>query len=184
MAIAHDASRHPHDKPIELLVRDARGSWGSATSALVDLIMEDNALALIGSTERRATHLAEMLAAKFHFPVVTLCDTDPTITQIPLPWVFRVATQVEQPGVRSYNEMAPGFARKYKERFGVEADAHAAWGYDAGALVASRIRAGADTRLALRNRLADGAWNEGVSGTYRFDALGDRIDRRANSARE
>ncbi|MHC4698210.1 MAG: ABC transporter substrate-binding protein [Planctomycetota bacterium] len=184
LAIADDASRHPHDKPIELVVRDAHGSWGSATSSLVDLVLQDNVLALIGSTERRATHLAEMLAAKLHFPVVTLCDTDPTITQIPLPWVFRVAKEVERPEVRSYNKMAPGFARKYKERFGVEADAHAAWGYDAGVLVASRIRAGADTRLTLRNRLADSAWNEGVSGTYRFDALGDRIDRRANSVRD
>jgi ABC-type branched-subunit amino acid transport system substrate-binding protein len=148
MAFADDASEHPHDKPIELIVRDSRGTWGSGSTALVDLVFEDHALALIGSTERRATHLAEMLAAKMHFPVITLCATDATITQVPLPWVFRVASE----------------------------QSAAAWGYDAGSLVASRIRAGANTRRTLRDGLADRAWNRGVSGTYRFDPLGNRID--------
>ncbi|MFQ5589659.1 MAG: ABC transporter substrate-binding protein [Phycisphaerae bacterium] len=169
MALVDDATRHPHDEPIELVVRDARGNWGGASSALVDLIFKDNVLAVISSTERRATHLAETLAAKIHFPVLTLCATDPTITRIPLPWIFRVASQKCL--------ISPAFATRYKRESGLEADAFAAAGYDAGVLVASRIRDGAETRLDLRDALADGEWNEGVSGVYRFDPLGNRVDR-------
>ena len=50
-------------------------------------------------------------------------------------------------------------------------------GYDAGALVAAGIRDGAESRLALRARLAKRAWTYGESGTFRFDGLGNRIDR-------
>ncbi len=168
MALAEDAARHPDQPPIELLVRDARGAWGENSSSLVDLVLERDVLALIGSTERRGTHLAEMLAAKMHFPVLTLCGADPTITQIPLPWIFSVAP--------ASDEIDPDFARRYSARYGASPDAHAALGYDAAALAASRIRGGAHTRVALRNALASGAWNRGATGFFAFDALGTRIN--------
>jgi hypothetical protein len=168
MALADDASRRPDETPIELLVRDARGAWGDDSASLVDLVFTEEVVALIGSTERRGTHLAEMIAAKFHFPIVTLCDGDATITGIPLPWVFCMAPA----GARMDSE----FARRYLERYGLEADAYAALGYDAGALVADRIKAGARSRLALRDALAAVEWNWGVTGTFRFDKLGNRID--------
>jgi ABC-type branched-subunit amino acid transport system substrate-binding protein len=168
MALAEDAARHPDQPPIELLVRDARGAWGENSSSLVDLVLERDVLALIGSTERRGTHLAEMLAAKMHFPVLTLCGGDPTITQIPLPWIFSVAP--------ASDEIDPDFARRYSARYGARPDAHAALGYDAAALAASGIRGGADTRVALRDALASGAWNRGATGVFAFDALGTRIN--------
>ncbi len=168
MALADDASRRPDETPIELLVRDARGAWGDDSASLVDLVFTEEVVALIGSTERRGTHLAEMIAAKFHFPIVTLCGSDATITGIPLPWVFCIAPA----GAR----MDPEFARRYLERYGLKADVYAALGYDAGALVADRIKAGAQSRLALRDALAAVGWNWGVSGTFRFDNLGNRID--------
>ncbi len=169
MAFADDAVRHPSERPIELLVRDSRGAWGDDSSSLVELVFREDVLALIGSTERRGTHLAEMLAAKMHIPVVTLCDSDPTITRIPLPWIFNVAP--------AGGVMDTDFALRYADRYRLPVDAHAALGYDAGALIAEQIRAGARTRVAIRNGLAAGAWKQGVSGTFRFDAMGNRIDR-------
>jgi hypothetical protein len=108
-----------------------------------------------------------MLAAKLHFPIVTLCDGDPTVTQIPLPWVFNVAPAGDEP--------AFDFSNRFGDRFSTEAVTFAALGYDAGTLLASAIRAGGRDRLTLRNALAAGIWNQGVTGIYRFDALGNRI---------
>ena len=167
MALEIDAARHPNETPIELLVRDARGVWGSNSNSLVDLVFQQEILALIGSTERRGTHVAEMLATKVHFPVVSLCGTDPTITEIPLPWIFCVASQKTRTN--------PEFVRQYRERHETEPDVYATLGFDAAALLAARIREGADTRIALRNGLAAGDWFRGVSGPFRFDKLGNRV---------
>ena len=171
MAIESDAAKHPDEAPIELLVRDTRAAWGSASSSLVDLVFEHEILAMIGSTERRGTHLAEMLATKVHFPVLSLCGTDPTITQIPLPWIFSMASATV--------EIDPDFDRQYRGRFESEPDVFAALGFDAAALLAEQIRGGANTRIALRNGLAAGRPHRGVSGLFRFDRLGNRVEESA-----
>ncbi len=177
MALAEDAAHHPDAMPIELLVRDSRAGkategWGENTGALTDLVLSDEVLAVIGSTERRGTHLAEMLAAKFHFPVLSLCPSDATITQIPLPWVFQVAS--DSIGID------PGFARRFSEKYSIGPDRHAAWGYDAGAVVATNIRRGARDRVSLRNALASGSEE---TPFCRFDALGNRkTERTATSS--
>ncbi len=166
MALAKDAARHPDRTAIELLVRDARGPWGDSAASLVNLVFKEEVLAVMASTERRGTHLAQMLAAKMHFPVIAFCEDDPTITQIPMPWVFSM------PGPPQ--PIDPGFSGQYSERFGMRADQYAAWGFDAGTMIAEQIRAGAHDRLALRNGIAGRGWIPGVSGTFRFDALGNR----------
>lgn len=173
MALAEDAARHRGDTPIELRVRDIRGAWGDDSNALVDLALGDEVLALIGSTERRGTHLAEMLAAKMHFPIVTLCADDPTINQIPLPWVFRVAPVADLP-------IASDFARRYLAEHGEVPSEYAALGYEAAKLLVMRIREGAHTRLALRDALAADEWYEGIGGRFRFDKLGRRVDDPSN----
>lgn len=167
LALADDAAQHPDAPPIQLFSRDARGAWGDASNLLVELVFDKEVIAVV-ATERRGTHLAEMLAAKFHFPVVTLCDADPTVTQIPLSWIFRVA-----PGP----SMDSDFADRYARHYGSKATARAALGYDAAALMAMRIRGGAHGRRALRDGLAGSTWFQGVSGTFRFDTLGNRIER-------
>lgn len=169
MALAEDATRHRGDIPIKLLVRDIRGAWGDDANALVHLVMGEEVLALIGSTERRGTHLAEMLAAKVHFPIVTLCADDPTINQIPLPWVFRVAPVTDMP-------IASDFLRLYLAEHGEPPSEYAALGYEAARLLVTRIRQGAHTRLALRDALAADEWYEGIGGRFRFDKLGNRIE--------
>lgn len=162
-ALADDAARNPTQPPVELIVRDARGAWGNNTTELVDLVTSDAVLAVIGSTERRGTHVVEMLAAKLHFPVVSLCGTDPTITSIPLPWVFDIGTTVVPTDT-------------------TDAAAVERLAYDAAAVLVARIRAGADTRPALRDALSHAGWYAGETGTFRFDPLGRRLDRSPDRA--
>jgi ABC-type branched-subunit amino acid transport system substrate-binding protein len=142
---------------VELLVQDSRRAWSGGSDVLVDMVFEEKIIALIGSTERRGTHLAETVAAKFHFPVLSLCGDDPTITQAPLPWVFC---------------LAPGSDREAE----YQGDPWFALGHDAGALLVERIQAGCRSRKALRDHLADGSRHRGMTGTFRFDALGNRVE--------
>ncbi len=167
MALTTDTAQHPDEPRIELLVRDAGGPWGRGTRALTDLVLDEEVIAVIGSTERQGTHLAEMIAAKFHFPLVSLCNDDPTITAIPFPWIFNVAAEIVH--------IDSGFARRYRDRFDEPANEHAALGYDAAALLATGIRAGARSRRALRDALAAPDPYSGASGTFFFDALGNRL---------
>lgn len=163
-ALADDAARHPDGPPIQLLVRDAERVWGDDAAALSELVFTENVLALIGSTERRGTHLAQMMAAKAHFPIITLCPDDPTITQIPLAWVFRIAPLPlpdDRNGVQNAEQ-------------GPESAFYASLGYDAAGLVANRLRAGARSRLTLRNALSGRRCYRGVTGVFGFDPLGNR----------
>ena len=173
LALAEDAARHADLPPIALATADARGPWGGDTRPLVDMVMTDQVIAVIGSTERKGTHLIETLAAKLHFPIVSLCGTDPSITAIPLPWIFSVA-----PADDDSSAAVPAPDRPA----GLGKNPHAAAGYDAAALLAQRIRAGAHNRRALRDALSGGDWHHGLTGTFRFDPLGNRIDSNPQAA--
>ena len=91
------------------------------------------------------------------------------MTQIPLSWVFCLAGPA--------SEAKADLARSHPRRSVLGPSTIAALGYDAAALVAARIRGGADNRPALRDALAAGGWYDGVSGTFRFDPLGNRLGR-------
>jgi ABC-type branched-subunit amino acid transport system substrate-binding protein len=154
--------------PIELIVRDSRGVWGDNGSALTSLVANEDVLALVGSTERRGTHLMETMVAKLHVPLITLCGDDPTIHAIPLSWIFSVA-----PAGDIVDE---NFVRRFELRYGTAVTREAAMGYDAGQLLLSAIRGGGTTRAGLRKQLATAACRTCVSGSFRFDALGRRVD--------
>ena len=62
--------------------------WGKASTALVKLIYEDRALALIAG-DRNSSHLAEQLAVKAFLPVIAL-SSDRTLTSVNIPWIFRL----------------------------------------------------------------------------------------------
>ncbi len=166
MALAEETDSLSGKVPIELIVRDSRGTWGDNSNALTRLITEENVLALVGSTERRGTHLMETMAAKLHVPLITFCDNDPTIHAIPLPWVFSVAPA---------REVADkSFAHRFELRFGSEATMEAAMGYDTGQMLVSAIRGGGATRVELRKKLATVHCHECASGAFHFDRFGRR----------
>lgn len=138
-------------------------------TALTGLVVEKNVLALVGSTERRGTHLMETMAARLHVPLITLCGDDPTIHAVPLPWVFSIA-----PAERITDA---AFADRFEKRFGAEATVEAAMGYDAGRLLARALRIGRPTRMGLQQRLSETDCDPCASGSFGFDALGRRVDR-------
>lgn len=159
---------------VRLVAEPIRGTWESDADRLVRLVHDAGVIALVGSTERKGTHLAETLAAKMHVPVISLCRDDPTITAIPLPWVFQVAGDVQ---------IEKEFALRFAERYGSPPDEAAAAAYDAVALLARAVASGARTRAEVRDFLAQTRMFSGATGEFGFDELGNRVAGEVAAAR-
>jgi branched-chain amino acid transport system substrate-binding protein len=83
------ASPLPEGRRLSIVPRDQSGPWGRTSNEVVHLVYEDQAVAIVTSLDGGSAHLAEQVANKVGIPVVTL-STDPTTTQINLPWIFRL----------------------------------------------------------------------------------------------
>ncbi len=75
---------------LALVARDETGLWGRTSSELVRLVVEDNAVALVTSTNGSAAHLAEQVGNRLGVPILAL-SSDSTTTEINIPWFFRLA---------------------------------------------------------------------------------------------
>ena len=73
-----------------LVARDETGLWGRTSSELVRLVVDDNVVALVTSTNGSAAHLAEQVGNRLGVPVLAL-SSDSTTTEINIPWFFRLA---------------------------------------------------------------------------------------------
>lgn len=90
MAVEEEnAASLPGGLRLVLATRDESGPWGRASSEIVHLVFDDQALALITSSDGGAAHLAEQVANKIGVPILTL-SSDTTTTEINLPWLFRM----------------------------------------------------------------------------------------------
>jgi branched-chain amino acid transport system substrate-binding protein len=83
------ASPLPDGRRLSLVPRDQSGPWGRSSNEIVRLVYEDQAVAIVTSLDGGSAHLAEQVGNKAGIPVLTL-STDPTTTQINLPWIFRL----------------------------------------------------------------------------------------------
>jgi branched-chain amino acid transport system substrate-binding protein len=84
-----NATSLPGVNRLLLVVRDESGPWGQASNQIVNLIFDDQAVALITSGEGGSAHLAEQVGNKVGVPILAL-STDSTTTEINLPWIFRL----------------------------------------------------------------------------------------------
>jgi branched-chain amino acid transport system substrate-binding protein len=75
-------------RPWKLLPVESDQNWGAASTALVQALMDDRALAIV-ALDRNSSHLAEQLALKSFVPVIALSN-DKTLTSINIPWIFRL----------------------------------------------------------------------------------------------
>jgi len=90
MALEDEAANPlPDGRRLTLVARDETGLWGRASSEIVRLVFDDQAVALITSAEGSAAHLAEQVGNRVGVPVLTL-SSDSTTTQINIPWLFRI----------------------------------------------------------------------------------------------
>jgi len=96
MALAEEEAAGPlaDGRHLALAVRNQAEQWGQASSAMVQLIAEEQVAALITSSDGNIAHQAEQIANKIGIPIVTLAS-DATTTQINIPWIFRLGPSDE-----------------------------------------------------------------------------------------
>lgn len=74
-----------------LVPRWAANPWGTGISQLARMIYEEQPIAVMGSVDSAATHLAEQVVAKANLPLVSPIATDKSLTLAGVPWMFSCA---------------------------------------------------------------------------------------------
>lgn len=97
-----NADRAVHSSEIARLLKDldasgrhftligipTEGSWGKASTALVQAVYQDEALGII-ALDRNSSHLAEQIGVKAFVPVIAI-SSDKMLTSTNIPWIFRL----------------------------------------------------------------------------------------------
>jgi len=78
-----------HGIPFELVVHNDTGLWGASANEIVSFSYEDSVWAVIGTVDGANTHIAIRVALKTELPIMNVGDTDPTLVETKIPWVFR-----------------------------------------------------------------------------------------------
>jgi ABC-type branched-subunit amino acid transport system substrate-binding protein len=76
-------------KPFKLVVRNDTGLWGASANEIVSFSYEDKVWAIIGTVDGANTHIAIRVALKTEVPMMNVADSDPTLVETKIPWVFR-----------------------------------------------------------------------------------------------
>ena len=87
-----DSTQHPlpGGRHVELAIGDESGpAWGHVSDVILQLVLRQNVVALITSTDGTDTHVSEQVGNRIGVPILTLSN-DATTTQIDIPWIFRV----------------------------------------------------------------------------------------------
>lgn len=74
--------------PFELLEKADSPQWGSAANIAVEFA-DNNVLAILGTIDGDATHVALRVALKIETLMVNCSDPDPSLTETQIPWLLR-----------------------------------------------------------------------------------------------
>jgi ABC-type branched-subunit amino acid transport system substrate-binding protein/predicted aspartyl protease len=77
--------------PFKLVRRWADDPWTAGAKEVIHLVYEDQVWAMIGSVDGAATHVAQQIVTKAHLALVSPISSDPSLTHVRVPWIFRLA---------------------------------------------------------------------------------------------
>jgi len=77
-------------QPVEIVQRWSDDPWGAGSKEIIRLAYEDSVLAVVGSIDGEATHVAEQVVTKAWLPLISPVSADPTLNYIRIPWMFRL----------------------------------------------------------------------------------------------
>lgn len=75
--------------PFELIVHNDNGLWGASGNEIIDMAYKENCWAILGTIDGANSHIAIRVALKAEIPMINTGDTDPTLVETNIPWVFR-----------------------------------------------------------------------------------------------
>jgi len=184
MALRDSASRRlSHGRRVALVVEDSSvPSWGIVSNAVIRLMLDDEAVAVITSTSGADTHLCEQVGNRIGVPVLSL-SADATTTQIDIPWIFRMGpSDVENADLIAQDIVAEvdkstakrrDFVTRFRQSTGVRPGLVASRTYDAVIVTIHALRIAGPNRARVRDQLARTTNYDGVSGTISFDREGN-----------
>lgn len=183
LAVADARMRNPR-LSIRLVSVDASQPWSAGLRALTDCRYANDLRVVVAGATNADAHLVTQFVARERGDVLLLIPwaSDPGLTRIPLPWVFRVAPDDRQQGkapqltdaaARSSSPAASRFFRAYQQTYREPPPAPAAFAYDALTLVCQAGTGQTDAEH-LRRALARTDF-VGVTGRIRFDKSGQRV---------
>jgi branched-chain amino acid transport system substrate-binding protein len=76
--------------PYKLINRWSSDPWGAGSKEMIKLVYVDSVIAVVGSIDGDATHIAEQITTKARLPLLSPISADPTLTYIRVPWIFRL----------------------------------------------------------------------------------------------
>ncbi len=93
---ANERGGYRNELPYEMIVRNDNGAWRSSGRALTELAWKDSVWAVLGTIDGANTHILIRAALKAEIPIMNTADTDPTLVETNIPWVFRNITDDRQ----------------------------------------------------------------------------------------
>ena len=78
----------PDGIPFKLVELTMEGPWGTGSKQAVNLIFDENVVAILGSNDGRNAHLIEQVSAKTRVVYLSAWSGDPTLAQAFVPWYF------------------------------------------------------------------------------------------------
>jgi ABC-type branched-subunit amino acid transport system substrate-binding protein len=76
-------------KPFKLVIRNDTGLWGASANEVVGFSYDDKVWAIIGTVDGANTHIGIRVALKTEVAVMNVADSDPTLVETRIPWIFR-----------------------------------------------------------------------------------------------
>jgi ABC-type branched-subunit amino acid transport system substrate-binding protein len=184
MALRDSASqRLNRGRRVALAVEDSSGgSWGVVSDAVIRLMLDDEAVAVITSTSGADTHLCEQVGNRIGVPVLTL-SADSTTTQIDIPWIFRMGpSDVEKADVIAQDRAGEvdeptakrrEFVTRFRRATGVTPGRVASETYDAVVLTVQALQKTGPNSARIRDELGKTVNYDGMSGKIMFDREGN-----------
>lgn len=97
-------------RPLRLIPGWSENPWAGGVSRVAGMVYDDGVVAVIGSIDGAATHLALQVAAKALVAVVSPGGTDPTVNLAGVPWMYSLlpGDDAQARAVVSYLAGTPG----------------------------------------------------------------------------
>ncbi|VAW17419.1 Branched-chain amino acid ABC transporter, amino acid-binding protein (TC 3.A.1.4.1) [hydrothermal vent metagenome] len=92
-------------RPYRLITRSTEGPWGTGSKESVNLVFEDEVLAIMGALDGRNAHLAEQVAAKTRTAFLSSRATDMSLSQAFVPWYYRCIPDDRQQAIALIQEI-------------------------------------------------------------------------------
>ena len=88
LAIINANSKGDNRFRFELVVKSMEGPWGTGSKQAVNLVFDEEVVAMLGSHDGRNAHLVEQVSAKSSVVFLSAWSGDPTLSQAFVPWFF------------------------------------------------------------------------------------------------